>query len=57
MGGALDEDALALAEAEVKHRLDPVVDRLDHALEDLVVVVRVALELERLAEVEAVLDR
>src|SRR6478736_2059467 len=46
------EDMLALAQTEVDHRLDPVLDGLDLVVEDLVVVIGIAGEHHRLAEVQ-----
>src|SRR5688572_1536728 len=51
------EDTAPLAQSDVDHRLDLVLDQPDLVLDHLVVVVRVAVELQRLTEVEVVLDR
>src|SRR5690349_3183548 len=49
------EDMFALAQADVDHRLDPVAHLLHFLVEVFVVVIGVAGEVHRLAEVEPVL--
>src|ERR1041385_727564 len=49
------EDMLSPAEPLVEHRLDAVLHLLDLVVEDLVVVIGIAGEMHRLAEVEPVL--